>query len=60
MAPEELLCSANNVSDYDRGAQREDEVLIVRMQNESLVHLACRERVSEIPTRKSRPSRTYP
>ena len=41
VAPEELLCSANNVSDYDRGAQRENDVLVVRMQNQSLVHLAC-------------------
>jgi len=37
---EELLCSANNVSDYDRGAQREDDVLVVRMQNQSPVYLA--------------------
>jgi len=37
---EELLCSANNVSDHDRGAQREDDMLVVRMQNQSLVDLA--------------------
>ena len=45
---EELLCSANNVSDYDRGAQREDDVLVVRMQNQSPVYLACREEMSQI------------
>lgn len=37
---EELLCSANNVSDHDRGAEREDDMLVVRMQNQSLVDLA--------------------
>ena len=46
MAPEELLCSADDVSDDDRGAQREYQMLIVRVQNESLVHLAYREEVS--------------
>ena len=46
MATEELLCSADDVSDNDRGAQREDQVLIVRVQNEALVHLACNEKVS--------------
>jgi len=40
MAPQELLCSANNVSNHDRGAQREDDVLIVRMQNQSRVNRA--------------------
>lgn len=40
VAPEELLCSADDVSDDDRGAQREYQMLIVRVQNESLVHLA--------------------
>ena len=44
MPTEELLCSANNVSDYDRGAQREDDVLIVWMKNQSFVHLACKEK----------------
>ena len=43
MASQELLCSANNVSNDDRGAQREDDVLVVRMQNQSLVNLACKE-----------------
>lgn len=43
---EELLCSANNVSDHDRGAEREDDMLVVRMQNQSLVDLACKEKVS--------------
>ena len=46
MAAEELLCSADDVSDNNRGAQREDQMLIIRVQNESLVHLACREEVS--------------
>ena len=31
MASEELLCSANNVSDDDGRAEREDDVLIVRV-----------------------------
>ena len=44
VAAEELLCSANNVSDYDRGAQRENDVLVVRMQYQSLVHLACKKK----------------
>ena len=43
MTPQELLCSANNVSNDDCGAQREDDVLIVRMQDQSLVNLACKE-----------------
>ena len=46
MATEELLCSADDVSDNNRGAQREDQMFIIRVQNESLVHLACREEVS--------------
>lgn len=48
VAPEESLCSANNVSDYDRGAQREDDVLVVRMQDQSLVHLACEEEMGPV------------
>ena len=43
---EELLCSANNVSDDDGGSEGEDDVLVVRVQNQSLVHLACEEDVS--------------
>jgi len=39
---EELLCSADNVSDHDGGAQREDEVLVVGVQDKSIVHLACK------------------
>ena len=46
MATEELLCSADDVSDNNCGAQREDQMFIIRVQNESLVHLACREEVS--------------
>lgn len=37
---EELLCSANNVSHNDRGSQREDDVLVVWMQKQSLIDLA--------------------
>ena len=33
VASQELLCPADDVSDDDGGAQREDQVLIVRMQN---------------------------
>ena len=46
MAAKELLCSANNVSDDDSGAQREDDVLVVRVQNQALVDLAYKEKVS--------------
>ena len=46
MASQELLRPANNVSDDDSGSQREDQVLVVRVQNESLVHLACNEELS--------------
>ena len=46
MAAEELLRSADDVPDNDGRAEREDQVLVVRVQNESLVHLACREKVS--------------
>ena len=31
VAPEELLCSADDVSDNDRSSQREDEMLVVRV-----------------------------
>ena len=44
VAAKELLCSANNVSDHDGGAQREDEVLIVRVEDQAVVHLACRKK----------------
>ena len=47
VAAKELLCSANNVSDYDGGSEGEDDVLVVRMQNQSPVHLACREEVGQ-------------
>lgn len=40
VASEELLCSANNVSDDDCSAQREDDVLVIRVQNQALVDLA--------------------
>jgi len=40
VAAEELLCSANNVSNNDGGAQREDEVLVVRVEDQAIVHLA--------------------
>ena len=43
MATEELLCSANNVSDHDGGAQREDKVLVIGVQDKSVIHLACKE-----------------
>ena len=46
MASKELLCSANNVSDHDGGAQREDDVLVVRMQNQTPIYSACREEMS--------------
>ena len=44
VAAKELLCSANNVSDNDGGAQREDEVLIVRVEDQAVVHLACKKK----------------
>lgn len=40
MTSEELLCSADNVSDDDCGAQREDNMLVVWVQNQALVDLA--------------------
>lgn len=40
VAAEELLCSADNVSDHDGGAQWEDEVLVIGVQDKSIVHLA--------------------
>ena len=46
MASQEFLCSANNVSNYHRGAQGEDDMLIVRVQNQTLIHLACKEEMS--------------
>ena len=42
MASQELLSPADDVSDDDGGAQREDQMLIVRMQNQSLLHIACK------------------
>ena len=44
VAAKELLCSANNVSDNDGGAQREDKVLVIGVQDKSIVHLACKKR----------------
>ena len=46
VAPEELLCSADNVSDDDCCAQREDNVLVIWVQNQALVDSACIEKVS--------------
>jgi hypothetical protein len=60
VATEELLCSADDVSDNNRGAQREDQVLIIRVQNESLVHLACKEGVSETTAQPPYAFFTYP
>ena len=40
VAAEELLCSADNVSDHDGGAQWEDKVLVIGVQDKSIVHLA--------------------
>ena len=40
VASQELLSPADDVSDDDGGAQREDQMLIVRMQNQSLFHVA--------------------
>ena len=42
VASQELLSPADDVSDDDSGAQREDQMLIVRMQNQSLLHIACK------------------
>ena len=43
MAAEELLSPADNVPNDNRSSEREDQMLVVWVQNESLVHLACRE-----------------
>lgn len=40
MASEELLGSRNDVSNDDGGAEREQYVLVIRMQDESVVHLS--------------------
>ena len=48
VAAEELLCSADNVSDDDCGAEGEDDVLVVRVQNQALVDLAFTQRKSEL------------
>ena len=42
VASQELLSPAHDVPDDDGGTQREDQVLIVRMQNQSLFHVAWR------------------
>ena len=39
---EELLRPADDVSDNDGGSQRENDVLVVWMENQSFVHLACK------------------
>ena len=48
VAAEELLCSADNVSDDDCSAEGEDDVLVVRVQNQALVDLAFTQRKSEL------------
>jgi len=59
VTPEELLCSANYVSDHDGGAKREDDVLVVRMQNQTPIYSACREEMSYVkPYSSQKPS--YP
>ena len=60
VALQELLCSANNVSDHDSGAQREDQVLVVGVQNESLVHLACKATPGVSSLLSNDSTRTYP
>lgn len=41
MASEELLSPRNDVSHYDGGAQREENVFVVWVENQSSVDLAC-------------------
>ena len=41
MASEELLSSADDVPDDDSRSQRENQVLIVWMQNQSLFDVTC-------------------
>ena len=40
VASQEVLLSWNNVSNDDGGSKREDDVLVVRVQDESAVDLA--------------------
>ena len=44
VAAQEVLSARDDVAQHDRGAQRENDVLVVRMQNQSLVHLACKKK----------------
>ena len=41
MASEELLSPADDMPDDDSRTQREDQVLIVWMKNQSLFHVTC-------------------
>lgn len=41
MASEEFLCSANNMSDDDGRSEWEDDVLVVRVQDQPRSDLAC-------------------
>ncbi len=42
MASQELLGSSNDVSNDDGCAEREQDVLVVWMQNQTVVYLSCR------------------
>ena len=51
--PQELLSSGDDVPDYQSGAKRIDDMLVVGVENESALHLACRGKVRT-------GNRTYP
>ena len=40
MAPEEVLLSRNDVSNDNGGSEGEDDVLVVRVQDQARVHFA--------------------
>lgn len=43
MASQELLGSSNDVSNDDGRAEREQDVLVVWVQNQTVVYLSCRD-----------------
>ena len=41
MAAQKVLSPGNDVAEYDRGAQGVQDVLVVRVQNQTLSHSSC-------------------
>jgi hypothetical protein len=60
VSSQELLGSCNNVSNDNGRAEREEDVLVVRMKNQSVDHLSCaRELVKELEGRNEGRRVTY-